>query len=49
MQSFSPYHNYSLGTDLRDAGRRALKLVVGANARHDKQLFFSICARNSKS
>ena len=27
---------YSLGTDLRDGARRVLKLVVRANARHDK-------------
>jgi len=36
MHGFSRYHKYSLGTDLRDAGRRTLKLVVRANARHDK-------------
>lgn len=36
VHGFSRYHKYSLGTDLRDAGRRALKLVVRANACRDK-------------
>ena len=36
VQGFSRYHKYSLGTDLRDGGRRVLKLVVRANARYDK-------------
>ena len=36
VRGFSRYHKYSLGTDLRDGGRRALKLVVRANARYDK-------------
>ena len=36
VQGFSRYHKYSLGTDLRDSGRRVLKLVVRANARRDK-------------
>ena len=33
---FSRYHKYSLKSDLRDGARRALKLVVRANARRDK-------------
>ena len=36
VQHFSRYHKYALGADLRDGARRALKLVVRANARHDK-------------
>jgi hypothetical protein len=36
VRSFSRYHKYSLGTDLRDGARRVLKLVVRANARVDK-------------
>ena len=36
VRGFSRYHKYSLSTDLRDAGRRTLKLVVRANARYDK-------------
>jgi hypothetical protein len=35
VHGFSRYHKYSLGSDLRDTGRRLLKLVVRANARHD--------------
>ena len=35
VRNFSRYHKYSLGSDLRDGARRALKLV-GANARRDK-------------
>ncbi len=36
VHGFSRYHKYSLGADLRDGGRSALKLVVRANARRDK-------------
>ncbi len=36
MHSFSRYHKYTLGADLRDGARRALKLVVRANSRRDK-------------
>ncbi len=36
VQNFSRYHKYALGADLRDGARRALKLVVRANARRDK-------------
>ena len=36
MRSFSGYHKYSLGADLRDGARRVLKLVVRANSRRDK-------------
>jgi hypothetical protein len=36
VRNFSRYHKYTLGTDLRDGARRALKLVVRANARRDK-------------
>ena len=36
VRGFSRYHKYTLGADLRDGARRVLKLVVRANARHDK-------------
>lgn len=36
VRNFSRYHKYTLGTDLRDTARRALKLVVRANARSEK-------------
>src|SRR5262250_2545019 len=36
VQHFSRYHKYALGADLREGARRALKLVVRANARRDK-------------
>jgi hypothetical protein len=36
VHNFSRYHKYTLGTDLRDTARRALKLVVRANARSEK-------------
>jgi len=36
VHNFSRYHKYALGADLRDGTRRALKLVVRANARRDK-------------
>ena len=36
VQHFSRYHKYTLGTDLRDGARRALRLVVRANGRRDK-------------
>ena len=36
VRSFSRYHKYTLGADLRDGARRVLKLVVRANARRDK-------------
>ena len=36
VRGFSRYHKYTLGTDLRDGARRVLKLIVRANARHDK-------------
>jgi hypothetical protein len=36
VQSFSRYQKYALGADLRDGSRRALKLIVRANARRDK-------------
>jgi hypothetical protein len=36
VHGFSRYHKYSLGADLRDGGRRALKLIVRANARYNK-------------
>jgi len=36
VRSFSRYHKYTLGADLRDGARRALKLIVRANARRDK-------------
>jgi hypothetical protein len=36
VHGFSRYHKYTLGTDLRDAAWRALKLVVRANAQRDR-------------
>jgi len=36
VHSFSRYHKYTLGSDLRNGARRALKLVVRANARREK-------------
>ncbi len=36
VRNFSRYHKYTLGSDLRDGARRALKLVVRANARREK-------------
>ncbi len=36
VQNFSRYHKYTLGADLRDTARRALKLVVRANAQREK-------------
>ncbi|MGH7335050.1 MAG: four helix bundle protein, partial [Candidatus Rokuibacteriota bacterium] len=36
VRSFSRYHKYTLGADLRDGARRVLKLIVRANAHRDK-------------
>ena len=36
VHHFSRDHKYTLGADLRDGTRRALKLVVRANTRRDK-------------
>jgi len=36
VRNFSRYHKYSIGADLRDGARRALRLVVRANSRSDK-------------
>ena len=36
VRSFSRYQKYGLGSDLRDGARRALRLIVRANARADK-------------
>ncbi len=36
VRNFSRYHKYSLGQDMRDGARRALKLIVRANSRRDK-------------
>jgi len=36
VRSFSRYHKYTLGADLRDGARRVLKLVVRANTQRDK-------------
>lgn len=36
VRSFSRYHKYGLGAELRDGARRVLRLVVRANARIDK-------------
>jgi hypothetical protein len=37
VRKFSRYDKYTLGTDLREGARRALKCVVRANARRDKE------------
>lgn len=36
VNQFSRYHKYTLGADLRDSARPALRLVVRANARRDR-------------
>lgn len=36
VRNFSRYHKYAIGQDLRDGARRALRLIVRANARTDK-------------
>jgi hypothetical protein len=36
VRNFSRYHKYSLGGDLRDGARLVLRLIVRANARHEK-------------
>ncbi|MBY0279422.1 four helix bundle protein [Candidatus Binatia bacterium] len=36
VRSFPRYQKYTLGTDLRDAARRVLKLVVRAGSRQNK-------------
>jgi tRNA A37 threonylcarbamoyladenosine synthetase subunit TsaC/SUA5/YrdC len=36
VHTFSRYHKYALGADRRDSARRAVRLVVRANARRDK-------------
>lgn len=36
MRNFSRYQKYSIGQDLRDGARRALRLVVRANSRRDR-------------
>lgn len=36
VHNFSRYHKYSIGTDLRGGSRRVLRLIIRANARHDK-------------
>jgi hypothetical protein len=36
VRNFSRYHKYTLGTELRETSRRALKRIVRANARTDK-------------
>jgi len=36
VRSFSRYHKYTLGADLREGARRVLKLVVRANSRRDR-------------
>jgi hypothetical protein len=36
VRSFSRYHKYSLGAELREGARRVLRLIVRANARGDK-------------
>lgn len=36
VRSFSRYHKYAIGSDLREGSRRILHPVVRANARGDK-------------
>ncbi|MBI1816546.1 MAG: four helix bundle protein [Deltaproteobacteria bacterium] len=36
VHSFSRYHKYTIGSDLRDTARRILTRIVRANARRDK-------------
>jgi hypothetical protein len=36
VPSFSRYHKYALGTELREGARRVLRLVVRANARRER-------------
>ena len=36
VRKFPRYQKYTVGTDLREGARRVLKLIVRANARHDK-------------
>ncbi len=37
VHAFPRYHKYTLGSDLRDAARSALKLVVRANASRERE------------
>jgi four helix bundle protein len=37
VRNFSRYHKYGIGTDMREAARRVLRLVVRANAQGDKR------------
>ena len=36
VANFSRYHKYTLGTELRNASRQAVKLVIHANSQTDK-------------
>lgn len=36
VRGFSRCHKYGLGADLRDGARRALRLIVRANARRER-------------
>lgn len=36
IAGFSRYHKYTLGTELRNASRQAVKLVIHANSQSDK-------------
>jgi len=36
VRHFSRYHKYTLGTDLRNAGRRVLETVIEANSSTDR-------------
>ncbi len=38
VRNFSRYHKYTLGTELRDGARQAVKLVRRANSEKDKLL-----------
>ncbi len=37
VAGFSRYHKYTLGSELRQAGRQVVLLVISANNQHDKQ------------
>ena len=37
VAGFTCYHKYTLGTELRNASRKAVTLIIQANNQHDKQ------------
>jgi hypothetical protein len=36
VAGFTCYHKYTLGTELRNASRKAVTLIIQANNQHDK-------------